>query len=306
MLPSRQRSREGRSALAKSMTGYGRCSELIGAYDISAEIRSVNHKFFEFSCKYPRQYGFLEEKIKSAVAKKVSRGKVEVFIGVQEMQSTGVSVSADLPLAKAYSDALAQIADTCGTQGGISAETIARMPDVLKVIKQDVDEDVLTAAVLTVLEKAVGSFSQMRVREGDSLKSDVLEKCGLILDSVAFIEGRSEESVKAYRARLEAKIKELLSDTSVDEQRLLTETAIFADKIAVDEETVRLKSHISQIKSLLSADEPIGRKLDFIVQEMNRETNTIGSKCNDYEISKKVIDMKSIIEKIREQIQNIE
>ena len=258
--------------MAKSMTGYGRCSELIGAYDISAEIRSVNHKFFEFSCKYPRQYGFLEEKIKSAVAKKVSRGKVEVFIGVQEMQSTGVSVSADLPLAKAYSDALAQIADTCGTQGGISAETIARMPDVLKVIKQDVDEDVLTAAVLTVLEKAVGSFSQMRVREGDSLKSDVLEKCGLILDSVAFIEGRSEESVK----------------------------------VAVDEETVRLKSHISQIKSLLSADEPIGRKLDFIVQEMNRETNTIGSKCNDYEISKKVIDMKSIIEKIREQIQNIE
>lgn len=292
--------------MVKSMTGYGRYSEIIGAYDICAEIRSVNHKFFEFSCKYPRQYGFLEDKLKAAAAKRISRGKTEVFISIQELQSTDVAVTADLPLAKAYAGALREIAQSCGCGADITADVLARFPDVLKITKQDVDEEQLTEAVLTVLNKAIDSFVEMRLREGKSLEKDILDKCAIILDSVEFIEKNSSKSVSAYRAKLETKIRELLGDNTVDEQRLLTETAIFADKVAVDEETVRLRSHISQMKTLFKSDEPIGRKLDFIVQEMNRETNTIGSKCCDYGISKKVIDMKSVIEKIREQIQNIE
>ena len=292
--------------MVKSMTGYGRSSEIIGNYDISAEIKSVNHKFFEFTCRYPRQYGFLEEKLKSETAKRVARGKVEVYVSIQELQSTNVTVTADTALALSYKSALEEIAQNCGISAQITPETIARFPDVLKVVKQDCDEEELTSAVLKVLNDAINSFVEMRLREGENLKKDVIEKCSVILNNVEFIENNSAESVKDYREKLENKIKELIGDNTVDEQRLLTETAIFADKIAVDEETVRLKSHIGQVQSLFEVNEPIGRKLDFIVQEMNRETNTIGSKCNDIAISQKVVEMKSIIEKIREQIQNIE
>lgn len=292
--------------MVKSMTGYGRYSEIIGNYDITAEIKSVNHKFFEFSCKYPRQYGFLEEKLKSFCSRKISRGKVEVYVGIQELESQNVTVSVDTALAMSYKNALAEIAEKCSLPSEITPSIIARFPDVLKVTKQDCDEEELTLAVLTVLSKAVDSFIEMRQREGENLKCDVLEKCEVVLQNVSFIEQNSDKTVNAYRARLESKIKELIADTSVDEQRLLTETAIFADKVAVDEETVRLRSHIGQVSALFESDEPIGRKLDFIVQEMNRETNTIGSKCADFEIAKHVVEMKSVIEKIREQIQNIE
>ena len=292
--------------MVKSMTGYGRAAEIIGNYDISAEIRSVNHKFFEFSCRFPRQYGFLENEIKSATSKRIARGKTEVFINVREMQSTNVTVTADLALAQSYHSALCEIADKCGMPHDFSVDTVARFPDVLQVKKEDCDEEELTNAVLTVLNKAIDAFIEMRVREGANLKRDVLEKCEVILEKVAFIEARSPETVKEYRAKLEEKIRDLLGDTTVDEQRLLTETAVFADKVAVDEETVRLKSHVGQVKQLLEADKPIGRDLDFIVQEMNRETNTTGSKCCDFEISQRVVELKSVIEKIREQIQNIE
>ena len=292
--------------MIKSMTGYGRCSETNENMEITAEIKAVNHRYFDFSARVPRQFGFLDEKIKQYVHSRVNRGKVEVYITVKLLENEAIAVEVNQPLAKAYVDALAQIQNEYNLENNTQPIDIARFPDVLNVKKEEQDEDEIFAAVKKVLEKAVDAFVEMRMSEGEKLKNDVLSRCETILGYVDFIEEKSPESVKNYRNRLEQKMKELLGDKQVDEQRLLTETAVFADKIAVDEETVRLKSHISQLNDMMNSGEAIGRKLDFLIQEMNREANTIGSKCSEIEITKTVVEIKSEIEKIREQIQNIE
>lgn len=292
--------------MVKSMTGYGRCNETVGNMEITAEIKAVNHRYFEFSSRVPRQFGFLEEKVKQYVKDFVNRGKTEVYISINMLDNEAVSVEVNHPLAKAYVDALREINSTYLLNSEVKPSDIARFSDVLAVRKEEQDEEEIFESVKTVLSKAVESFIDMRKIEGKKLYDDVVSRCDEILNYVTIVESKSEQSVVAYRQRIEEKMKELLGDVKVDEQRLLTETAIFADKIAVDEETVRLKSHIEQLKAMLNSDEPVGRKIDFLVQEMNREANTIGSKCSDIEITKIVVEIKSQIEKIREQIQNIE
>lgn len=292
--------------MIKSMTGYGRCSETVENMEITAEIKAVNHRYFEFSSRVPRQFGFLDEKIKQYVKDRVNRGKTEVYISINMLDNTAVSVEVNQPLAKAYVDALRELQSTYALESEVKATDVARFPDVLTVRKEEQDEDAIFEAVKSVLGKAVDAFIAMRETEGEKLKNDIVSRCDTILGYVAQVEEKSKQSVVTYRERLEEKMRELLGDVKVDEQRLLTETAIFADKIAVDEETVRLKSHIEQLKCMVNSDEPVGRKIDFLVQEMNREANTTGSKCSDIEITKIVVEIKSEIEKIREQIQNIE
>ena len=274
--------------------------------EITAEIKAVNHRYFEFSSRVPRQFGFLDEKIKQYVKDRISRGKTEVYISINMLDSDAVAVEVNRPLAKAYVDALREMKNEYSLEGEIKAIDIARFSDVLTVRKEEQDEEAIFEAVKSVLSKAVDAFIEMRLTEGKKMRDDIVSRCDTILQYVAQIEEKSGESVKAYRERLEEKMRELLGDVHIDEQRLLTETAIFADKVAVDEETVRLKSHIEQLKSMVNSDEPVGRKIDFLVQEMNREANTTGSKCSDIEITKIVVEIKSEIEKIREQIQNIE
>lgn len=292
--------------MIKSMTGYGRCSETNEKMEITAEIKAVNHRYFDFSSRIPRQFGFLDEKVKNYVHSRVNRGKVEVYITIRMLENEAVGVEVNHSLAKAYSEALKELEDTYKLSSDIKPSDIARFPEVLEISKEEQDEDELFEAVKSVLEKAVDAFIEMRTAEGEKLKNDVLSRCDTILGYVKTVEEKSPESVKAYRARLEEKMKELLGDVKVDEQRLLTETAIFADKIAVDEETVRLRSHIAQLNDMMNSGEAVGRKLDFLIQEMNREANTIGSKCSELEITRTVVEIKSEIEKIREQIQNIE
>lgn len=292
--------------MVMSMTGYGRAQRTADNMEITAEIRSVNHRYFEFSARVPRQFGFLEEKLKSFVASKVTRGKVEVYVSVNMLESVATDVAVNIPLAKAYAKALEEIKAATGLDKNYSAVDIARYPDVLTVQKGEEDEQAITDAVISVMGEAVEKFIAMRKTEGEKLYDDVCSRCDTIAGFVGQVEDLSAKSVVTYRSRLEEKMRELLDGQTVDEQRLITETAIFADKIAVDEETVRLKSHIKQLKSMISSDEPVGRKIDFLVQEMNRETNTIGSKSVSLEITQIVVDMKSEIEKIREQIQNIE
>lgn len=292
--------------MVMSMTGYGRAQRTADNMEITAEIRSVNHRYFEFSARVPRQFGFLEEKLKSFVASKVTRGKVEVYVSVNMLESVATDVAVNIPLAKAYAKALEEIKAVTGLDKNYSAVDIARYPDVLTVQKGEEDEQAITDAVISVMGEAVEKFIAMRKTEGEKLYDDVCSRCDTIAGFVGQVEDLSAKSVVTYRSRLEEKMRELLDGQTVDEQRLITETAIFADKIAVDEETVRLKSHIKQLKSMISSDEPVGRKIDFLVQEMNRETNTIGSKSVSLEITQIVVDMKSEIEKIREQIQNIE
>lgn len=291
--------------MIKSMTGYGRAQNTVNGMEITAEIKSVNHRYFECSCRYPRQYGFLEEKIKSFVSQRVSRGKTEINLTITETADDSYAVTVNESLAKAYIQALNQL-QTYGAAPGWDASDIARFPDVLQVTRRECDEEQVWQAVQTVLNVAVDAFVLMREQEGEHLKADIMSRCATILEQVSLIEAKSGETVSEYRLRLEAKIRELLDHVQIDEQRLLTETAIFADKIAIDEETVRLRSHIDQMGALLNSSEPVGRKLDFLVQEMNREANTIGSKSSNTQITKTVVDLKSEIEKIREQIQNIE
>ncbi|MBQ2675858.1 MAG: YicC family protein [Clostridia bacterium] len=292
--------------MIRSMTGYGRAQSTVDNMEITAEIRAVNHRYFEFTCRVPRQFGFLEDKLKALVNKSVSRGKVEVYVSVNMLESEATEVVVNHPLAKAYVDALNELNQTYGLVDRLSANDIARYPDVLSVRKNEEDEEKIYNAVAGVLSEAVAAFVNMREIEGKRLCDDVISRCNTILSAVDVVEEKSAETVVAYRERLENKMRELLGDVKVDEQRLLTETAIFADKIAVDEETVRLRSHIDQLKEMLSGDAAVGRKLDFLVQEMNREANTTGSKSANVEITRIVVDIKSEIEKIREQIQNIE
>lgn len=292
--------------MVKSMTGFGRACKEIDGYMITVEIKSVNHRYFEFSCRCPRQYGFIDDKIKSFINSKVARGKIECFVGIEALNTESADVVVNNTLAGAYVKALKELSDNYGLKEDFGASTVARFPDVLIVRKSEEDEDKIWQLVKTVADEAVEKFIEMRKVEGKRMYDDVYSRSQFILDTVSFIEERSPQTVKDYNDKLVERVHELLGDVSLDESRLLQEVAIYADKVAVAEETVRLRSHISQLRDFISSDEAVGRKLDFLIQEINRETNTIGSKCNDVEIARKVVDVKAEIEKIREQIQNIE
>lgn len=292
--------------MVKSMTGYGRCEETVGGRRITVELKSVNHKYFEFSPRVTRGYGFLEDKLKSYVQSRVARGKIDLFLSIETLEDADVVVSVNHSLAAGYIAALREITERYKLPDTVTVNSLSRYSDIFSVHKTPEDEEAIWAAVQPVAEKAVDAFIAMRETEGSRLYEDVMARAAVILELVGKIEARSPETVRAYRERLEMKLREVLSDTAIDEQRILTEAAIFADKVAVAEETVRLRSHFEQLKSLLGAEEPSGRKMDFLVQEMNRETNTIGSKASDSQIAYMVVDIKAEIEKIREQIQNIE
>lgn len=292
--------------MTKSMTGFGRAQADNGQYFIQAELKSLNHRYFELNTRIPYQYAFLEEKIKSYLQTRVARGKVECSITIEELNGSDVTVHIDHALVKAYLSAMNELSETYGIRNDASAMSISRFNDVLSVHKEAADEEELWKAVKAVLEQATDNFIAMREREGAKLQEDVCLKADHILETVSEIEKQAPQMVYVYNEKLKARIRELLGDAKVDEQRVLTEAAIFADKVAVDEETVRLRSHIAQLKAMFSENEAIGRKLDFLVQEINREANTIGSKVSDISITSMVLSIKGDVEKIREQVQNIE
>lgn len=292
--------------MIKSMTGYGRAEELVDGMYISVEFKSVNHRYFDFSARVPRIYGFLEEKLKTFTNSCVSRGKIDCFVSVENLEETDTEIIVNHSLAEGYINAIKELSERFSLENDITAYTLSRFPDVLTLHKAADDEEKIWQSVKGVAQKAIDRFISMREIEGEKLKNDVLSRADFIIEKVGFIEKRSPETVKEYNEKLKFRMKELLEDTLVDEQRLLNEAAIFADKIAVAEETVRLRSHISQLRELVNSDEAVGRKLDFLVQEINREANTIGSKAQDVDIAKCVIAIKAEVEKIREQIQNIE
>ena len=292
--------------MIRSMTGFGRAQASVEGYNITVEIRSVNHRYFELYTKIPRTYSFLEEKIKALLQTEISRGKVECSVQIEATADESVVVSVNEPLAKGYVDAVNSISESFGITNDITAMSVARFSDVLSISKAPVDEDLLWSKVSPVVSEALKSFVDMRLAEGAKLSQDVLSRADIILDNVSYVEKRSPETVKAYSEKLLERMKTVLGDTQVDEARILTEAAIYADKVAVAEETVRLRSHIDQLHTMLDSNEAIGRKLDFLVQEINREANTIGSKAQDVDIARRVIDIKAEVEKIREQIQNIE
>ncbi len=292
--------------MIRSMTGFGRAQAAVEGYNITVEIKSVNNRYFDFYAKMPRTFAFLEEKVKSLLSTEISRGKVECSIQIETTADESVIVSVNEPLARGYVNAVEEIAEKFAIKNDLTALSIARFSDVLSITKTPVDEEDLWNKVQGVVKDALASFISMRETEGEKLKADVLSRADTIISNVAYIEERSPETVKQYSEKLLERMKNVLGDTQIDESRILTEAAIYADKVAVAEETVRLRSHIDQLHTLLSSDEAVGRKLDFLIQEINREANTIGSKAQDVDIARRVIDIKAEVEKIREQIQNIE
>ena len=294
------------TAMIRSMTGYGRGQQTLGGMDITVEIRSVNHRYYEYSSRLPRVYGFLDERLKNYLQKTVSRGKVDVGVWIDTVDAPGIEVVVNHALAEGYLKALRELVQTYGLRDDVSVNALSRFPDILTVRKAAEDEEAIWEAVRQVTDEALAGFVAMREREGARMREDVLARRQTILQAVEKVEARSPEIVREHMAKVEARMKELLSTATVDEQRLLTEAALFADKTATAEETVRLRSHLDQLETLVNASEPVGRKLDFLVQEINRETNTIGSKVQDVELARVVVDVKAEIEKIREQIQNIE
>ncbi|MCI5515223.1 MAG: YicC family protein [Oscillospiraceae bacterium] len=292
--------------MLKSMTGFGRAVEEIDGYVITVEIKSVNHRYFDFSSRIPRQYGFLDDKLKSYINSKVSRGKVECYVSVEALDTEDAAVVINKTLASAYVKALKELSGEYSLKEDFGTAFVSRLPDVFVLKKADEDEEKIWQLVKSVTDEAIEKFIQMRAVEGAKMKEDVASRAEYILDCVSFIEERSPQTVKEYNDKLVERVHEIIGDVSLDEQRIIQEVAIYADKVAVAEETVRLRSHIAQLKTFLESEEPIGRKMDFLVQEINRETNTIGSKANDVDIARKVVDIKAEVEKIREQIQNIE
>lgn len=292
--------------MIKSMTGFGRAQEIIDGMSISVEIKSVNHRYFDFSSRVPRTFGFLDEKLKSYIQSKVSRGKIECAVSIEALEMDDCIVMVNHSLAAGYIAALKEIGERYDLKDDITVSSVAKYHDIFSVHKSEADEERIWTAVKSVADKALDSFVSMREKEGEKLKDDILSRCDTILSLVSFIEERSPQTVKEYNAKLLERMKTVLDEVQVDEQRILTEAAIYADKIAVAEETVRLRSHISQMHEFMDSEVAIGRKMDFLVQEFNREANTIGSKAQDTEIAKRVIDIKAEIEKIREQVQNIE
>lgn len=292
--------------MIKSMTGFGRVHQIVDGKEILVEIRSVNHRYFEFSPRIPRAYSYLEDKLKAMLNEKISRGKVEISLSVFRTEGTDAVISINEPIAKGYIDALTEANKTLGLQNDLSLSHLLKLPDIFTVVKAVEDEDETWNLLSPLVTQALDNFVAMRTVEGEKMYDDINSRLDFVENSVGVIEKQSPVTTANYRERLYAKLKELLADNNIDEQRILTEAALFSEKTAVDEETVRLRSHISQFRTLLKSEEPIGRKLDFLVQEVNREVNTIGSKAQDLEITKIVVDLKSEIEKIREQIQNIE
>lgn len=292
--------------MIKSMTGFGRAEEIIGGRDIIVEIRSVNHRYYEFSARVPRAYGYLEEKLKSYINGKISRGKVEVSVSITAVETGDTLIEVNKSTAKGYIDALRAANEELGLTDDLTLSRLMRLPDIFTVRKTSEDEEVIWNDVKAVADKAAERFIAMRETEGAKMKDDILERADVIEQLVFEVERLSPISAENYRNKLYSRLCEVLQDKNIDEQRIVTEAAIFADKTAVAEETVRLKSHIRQLNDMLTLSEPVGRKLDFLIQEFNREANTIGSKAQDIAITKLVVDLKSEIEKIREQIQNIE
>ena len=292
--------------MVKSMTGYGRAEETVNGCTITVELRSVNNRYLDCNVRIPRLYLFAEESIKSRVQNTISRGKVDVFVTLDMTGGEQVQVSVNQPLADGYYAALTQLAERYGLSKDISVSLLSRFPDVLLAEKAEEDVEQRAQDICSVLDRALADFDQMRTREGARLEADVLSRAARIEELVGLVEERSPQTVSEYRAKLEARMNEVLANTQLDPARILTEAAIFADKVAVDEETVRLRSHIGQLRHMLEQGGATGRKLDFLIQEFNREANTIGSKCSDIDIARHVVDIKAEIEKIREQVQNIE
>lgn len=292
--------------MVMSMTGFGRAEMTVGSRDIIVEIKSVNHRYFEFSCRTSRGCSFLEDKLKKYVNERVSRGKVDMYVSVTETDDTSVEVELNKPLASGYINAMQTLANEYGIENDVSVSVLSRFGDIFQISRPPADEEAVFNDVRQVTDAALEQFLSMRQAEGEKLRTDILSRAETIISIVGEIEERSPITVQEYRDRLYAKLSEVLQSANIDDQRILTEAAIFADKVAVDEETVRLRSHFDQMQKFLSSGEPVGRKLDFIVQEMNREANTIGSKVNDSALAHKVVDIKGELEKIREQVQNIE
>ena len=292
--------------MVKSMTGYGRAREMRNGRDITVEVRSVNNRYLDCTVKMPRAYIFAEDRMKARVQQAISRGKVDVFVTIDASAADAAVVAVNEPLARGYYDALTRLKTMFDLSGDITPEVLAKFPDVLAVTKAEEDVEAIAADICAVLDDALAAYNAMRAVEGEKLTADVAGRITTIEAVVGKVEERSPQTVAAYRQRLEAKMQEVLQSTTIDESRILTEAAIFADKIAVDEETVRLRSHIAQLQAMLVSGEPVGRKLDFLIQEVNRECNTIGSKCNDLTIAQDVVNMKAEVEKIREQVQNME
>lgn len=292
--------------MIKSMTGFGRAEQIIDGRDIIVEIRSVNHRYYEFSARVPRAYGYIEEKLKSFLNGRISRGKVEVSVSIAAVEAADTLIEINKSVAKGYVDALRSVGEELGLADDLTLSQLVRLPDIFTVRKTADDEEQIWNSVKTVADEAVSKFISMREAEGLKMKEDVLERADIIERLVDEVERLSPISAENYRSKLYSRLCEVLADKNIDEQRIVTEAAIFADKTAVAEETVRLKSHIRQLRDMLALDEPVGRKLDFLIQEFNREANTIGSKAQDIAVTKIVVDLKSEIEKIREQIQNIE
>ena len=292
--------------MIKSMTGYGRAVETLNGREFTVELRSVNNRYLDCNVKMPRMVSFAEDAVKQAVKAAVSRGKVDVFITIKSEGDTDTKVTLNASVLQGYLNAMHQMVEEYGVKDDISVSTVSRLPDVFTVEKPEVDEEALKADLMSVVAKALEGYNAMRATEGAALDTDLRSRGNTILELVSQVEAGNAQTVIDYRARLENKLKEVLANTSIDENRILTEAAIFADKVAVDEETVRLRSHLEQMNTMLTAGGAMGRKLDFLLQEMNREANTIGSKCTDVRLARIVVDIKAELEKIREQTQNIE
>lgn len=292
--------------MVKSMTGYGRAVETVNGREFTVELRSVNNRYLDCTVKLPRSLSFAEDAVKQAVKATISRGKVDVFISVRSEGAEDMTVSLNQAMVAGYLSAMKQMVEQYGIRDDISVSVLSRMPEVFTVDRAEVDETQLQADLMCVVAKALQNYDAMRTAEGKALENDLRSRGDTIRALVAQVESGSGQTVMDYRTRLENKLKEVLANTAIDESRILTEAAIFADKVAVDEETVRLRSHLEQMDNMLTTGGPIGRKLDFLLQEMNREANTIGSKCSDVRLARVVVDMKAELEKIREQTQNIE
>lgn len=292
--------------MLKSMTGYGRTQKILNGRDILVEIRSVNHRYYEYSSRVPRTYSYIDEKLKALLKQKVLRGKVEINVSINNIEGRDSEIAINKGVAEGYVNALRSVAEELSLNDDITLSKLIKLPDIFNVQKTPDDEEQVWSDVADVAGEALEKFIEMREKEGEKLRADVLEKTALIIEMVGKVEELSPKTTENYRNRLYQKLSEILEGKDIDNQRIVTEAAVFAEKIAVDEETVRLRSHISQLVDLLDSGDAIGRKLDFIIQEMNREVNTIGSKAQDLNITRLVVDMKAELEKIREQIQNIE
>ena len=292
--------------LIKSMTGYGRAVETVNGREFTVELRSVNNRYLDCTVKLPRSVSFAEDAVKQAVKASVSRGKVDVYISIKSEAAEDTTISLNKAVLEGYLAAMRQMVTEFGVYDNISVATVSRLPEVFTVEKPEVDEEQLLGDLMGVVQKALEGYNAMRTTEGAALDADLRSRGNTIRELVSQVEQGNAQTVVDYRARLEAKLKEVLANTAIDESRILTEAAIFADKVAVDEETVRLRSHLDQMDTMLTGGGAIGRKLDFLLQEMNREANTIGSKCTDVKLARIVVDIKAELEKIREQTQNIE